>query len=89
MAKGRGRTGARNQAKGQGARQSKVKAQDDIPMDDVDRFDAARDKILLDDAQYEPDAEEDDFGANDREVLGFGKDRYEDEDEDEDEEDDE
>ncbi|WFD38519.1 something about silencing protein 10 [Malassezia japonica] len=87
MAKGRGRTGARNQAKGPGARQSKVSAQDDIPMDDVDRFDAARDKILLDDAQYEPDAEEDDFGANDREVLGFGKDRYEDDEEDEDEED--
>lgn len=59
-------------------------------MDDVERFDAARDKILLDDSRYEPDEEEEDFGANDREVLPFGEDQDdEDEEEDEDEDDEE
>lgn len=43
-------------------------------MDDVDRFDAARDKILLDGNEEDDDANEFDFGSGEREVLGFDKD---------------
>ncbi|WFC99166.1 something about silencing protein 10 [Malassezia yamatoensis] len=42
----------------------------EIPLSDAEQFDAARDKILLDDSQMDSD-EEEDFGANDREVLSF------------------
>jgi len=41
-------------------------------MDEVDQFADARDKILLDERPlYEPDEEEENFGADNREVLGL------------------
>lgn len=49
-------------------------------MDDVERFNAARDEILLDPEQDAGDADEEDFGAGDREVLGFERDTSDDED---------
>lgn len=57
-----------------------MQTREDIPMDDVESFDAARDKILLDDTQNESDSEEEDFGASNREVLPFDSD-HDDEDE--------
>ncbi|WFD34064.1 something about silencing protein 10 [Malassezia cuniculi] len=53
----------------------------DIPQDDVERFDTARDMILLD---GNDDAPEDEFGGDEREVLGFDE-GDEDEDDEEDE----
>ena len=89
MAKGSMR--ARGRVPGKRGGGKRMETRDEIPMDDVERFDAARDKILLDDAQYEPDEDEEDFGANDREVLSLAQSQRDDdsdseEDEDEDEE---
>lgn len=80
---------ARGRAPGKRGGGMRMETRDEIPMDDVERFDAARDKILLDDAQYEPDDEEEDFGANDREVLSLGQSRHDDSDSEEEEDEDE
>src|SRR5699024_4711897 len=49
---------------------------EDILVDDVDQFNAARDKILLDGQEYEYERDDDDdaFGDDQREVLGFDHD---------------
>lgn len=61
----------------------RMETRDDIPRDDVERFDAARDMILLDGKEHQ---EDDDVGGDEREVLRFHDD---DEDDDEDEEEEE
>ncbi|WFD43256.1 something about silencing protein 10 [Malassezia psittaci] len=61
---GRGPASRRRHANG------RLGNRNEIPMSDAEQFDAARDKILLDDSQMDSD-EEEDFGANDREVLSF------------------
>lgn len=61
-----------------------METRDDIPRDDVERFDAARDMILLDDRSHQ---EDDDVGGDEREVLGFRDDDEDEEDEEEDEQD--
>lgn len=62
----------------------RMETRDDIPRDDVERFDAARDMILLDDRSHQ---EDDDVGGDEREVLGFRDDDEDEEDEEEDEQD--
>ena len=64
-------------------RGARMESRADIPQDDVERFDAARDMILLD---GQDEQQEDDIGGDEREVLGF--DDEEDEEEDEEEEED-
>ena len=71
MAKGHGRRGAGTRASGRGSLSASL-TREKVPMDEVDQFAAARDKILLDERPlYEPDEEEENFGADNREVLGL------------------
>lgn len=71
MAKGHGRRGAGTRASGRGSLSASL-TREKVPMDEVDQFADARDKILLDERPlYEPDEEEENFGADNREVLGL------------------
>ncbi|PKI84556.1 hypothetical protein MVES_001743 [Malassezia vespertilionis] len=60
-------------AKGRG---SQFYTREDLGEDDVERFNAAKDKILLDGGEYEYERDDDDepFGGDEREVLGFDDD---------------
>ena len=67
-------------------RGARMESRADIPQDDVERFDAARDMILLD---GQDEQQEDDIGGDEREVLGFDDEEDEEEDEEEEEDEDE